>query len=286
MLIDWFTAGAQAVNFLILVWLLKRFLYRPVLAAIDSREKKIAAQLANATQREAQARAEREDFQHRSEALDGERQGILRKANDAAAAERQRQLEETRQEAQLLRARLAEALVKEREEISRRLSIQTQTEVFALARKVMAELAHVSVEGRMAEIFMDHLRSLPAEQRRLIGVGATERGTADRTAVVRSAFELAPAQRASIGAVVSDCFGAGFITRFEISSPELVLGLELSINGTKLAWSVIDYLSAISRQVDSLMELARSSATTTQTAQSSTPSTGASTTPQLEVGHG
>jgi F-type H+-transporting ATPase subunit b len=38
MLIDWFTVGAQAVNFLILVWLLKRFLYRPVLAAVDARE--------------------------------------------------------------------------------------------------------------------------------------------------------------------------------------------------------------------------------------------------------
>ena len=46
MLIDWFTVAAQAVNFLILVWLLKRFLYKPVLAAIDEREKRIATQLA------------------------------------------------------------------------------------------------------------------------------------------------------------------------------------------------------------------------------------------------
>ena len=35
MLIDWFTVFAQAVNFLILVWLLKRFLYKPILHAID-----------------------------------------------------------------------------------------------------------------------------------------------------------------------------------------------------------------------------------------------------------
>jgi F-type H+-transporting ATPase subunit b len=43
MLIDWFTVGAQALNFLILVWLLKRFLYKPILDAIDAREKRIAA---------------------------------------------------------------------------------------------------------------------------------------------------------------------------------------------------------------------------------------------------
>jgi len=38
MLIDWFTVGAQALNFLILVWLLKRFLYKPILDAIDARD--------------------------------------------------------------------------------------------------------------------------------------------------------------------------------------------------------------------------------------------------------
>jgi len=45
MLIDWFTVGAQIVNFLILVWLLQHFLYKPILNAIDAREKRIAANL-------------------------------------------------------------------------------------------------------------------------------------------------------------------------------------------------------------------------------------------------
>jgi len=48
MLIDWFTVGAQALNFLILVWLLKHFLYQPILNAIDAREKLIAKELADA----------------------------------------------------------------------------------------------------------------------------------------------------------------------------------------------------------------------------------------------
>ena len=43
MLIDWFTVIAQMLNFLILVWLLKRFLYQPILDAIDAREKGIAS---------------------------------------------------------------------------------------------------------------------------------------------------------------------------------------------------------------------------------------------------
>ena len=55
MLIDWFTVVAQALNFLILVWLLKRFLYKPMLDAIDAREKRIATQLADADAKKAAA---------------------------------------------------------------------------------------------------------------------------------------------------------------------------------------------------------------------------------------
>jgi hypothetical protein len=56
MLIDWFTVGAQALNFLILVWLMKRFLYKPILHAIDAREKRIAAELADADAKKAEAK--------------------------------------------------------------------------------------------------------------------------------------------------------------------------------------------------------------------------------------
>ena len=56
MLIDWFTVGAQAVNFIILVWLLKRYLYKPILNAVDAREKRIAAELADADAKKTEAK--------------------------------------------------------------------------------------------------------------------------------------------------------------------------------------------------------------------------------------
>jgi len=55
MLIDWFTVGAQALNFLILVWLMRRYLYKPIINAIDAREKRIAAELADAAAKQAEA---------------------------------------------------------------------------------------------------------------------------------------------------------------------------------------------------------------------------------------
>src|SRR5471030_2866636 len=100
MLIDWFTVGAQALNFIILVWLLKRFLYKPILNAIDARENRIAAELANAATTRTAAETERVEFQRKSTALDEQRSALLGKAVDEAKAERERLLAQTHQAAE------------------------------------------------------------------------------------------------------------------------------------------------------------------------------------------
>jgi len=100
MLIDWFTVVAQVFNFLILVWLLRRFLYKPILDAIDAREKRIAAELADADAKKAEARQERDEFTRRNEDFDRQRAALLNKAVDEAKAERQRLLDEARKESE------------------------------------------------------------------------------------------------------------------------------------------------------------------------------------------
>src|SRR5208282_4350630 len=104
MLIDWFTVGAQVLNFLILVWLLKHFLYTPILNAIDAREKRIATELADANAKKAEAEKERVDFQNKNKAFDEQRSALLGKATNEAKAERERLLDGARKDADTLRA--------------------------------------------------------------------------------------------------------------------------------------------------------------------------------------
>ena len=259
MLIDWFTVGAQAVNFLILVWLLRRFLYKPVLAAIDAREKKVAAKIGDATAQEAKAQAERDELRKRNEAFDREREALLLKATDEAAVERQRLIESARQDSQLLRVKLTQALENERTELGHQLSMQTQAEVFAVARKTLADLSGASLEDRMIEVFIARLRALPEKQRLALagaGVDTATSGTVihaapARTALVRTAFECPPAGRAKVESAIRECLGANVAIRFE-TSPEFVCGIEITVDGVKLAWSVADYLSSLAQDVTAL----------------------------------
>ena len=110
MLIDWFTVGAQALNFLILVWLMKRFLYKPVLRAINEREKRIAAELANADTKKAEAQKESDEFKHKNEEFDQQRAALFDKATGEAKAEGQRLLDEARKAAAALSLKRQEAL--------------------------------------------------------------------------------------------------------------------------------------------------------------------------------
>ena len=254
MLIDWFTVGAQAVNFLILAWLLKRYLYQPVLAAIDAREKKIAAKIADAAAREAKAQAADEELRKRGEVFDRERDGLMRKAADEGAAERQRLMESARQESQLLRSKLTQALAAERAELGHQLSMRTQAEVFTLTRKALADLAGVSLEDRMIEVFIERVRGLPEKQMAQAD-GSADAGPAEalhaipaRLALVRSAFELPAAAHAKVDAAIRERLGAGIAVSFE-TSPEFVCGVELTADGVKLAWSVADYLATLAQDV-------------------------------------
>jgi F-type H+-transporting ATPase subunit b len=247
--IDWFTVIAQAVNFLILVWLLKRFLYKPILHAIDEREKGIATQLAAAEAKKAEAQKERDDFLHKDEAFDHERAALLKKATDEAAAERQRLLDEARKDADTLRVKRQEALRNEQRNLSQEIIRWTQKQVFAIARKTLADLATTSIEERMSEVFVHRLRALNGAAKTQLA--ASVKNTT-HPALVRSAFDLPPAQRIAIESAVKETFGGAAQIQFE-TAPELVSGIELTAGGQKVAWSIADYLATLEKSAGELL---------------------------------
>lgn len=250
MLIDWFTVVAQAVNFLILVWLLKRFLYRPILDAIDAREQRVAAALADADEQRLQAQRERDAFRRRHEDFDRERSSLLLKATDEAKAERQRLLDAARHDAGQLAEELRAALQAERQVLGDALARGAREEVFAIARRALADLAAADLEERIAEVFVRRLRGMDAAAKGVLGEALR---TATEPARVRSTFELPAAQRAAIQRAVNDLVSGEIALRFE-TAPELVSGVELSVNGQRVGWSVADYLAALQERVAQLLK--------------------------------
>jgi F-type H+-transporting ATPase subunit b len=250
MLIDWFTVGAQVLNFVVLMWLLKRYLYKPILHAIDAREKRIAGELADAKAKKAEAQSECDELQRKNADFDRQCAELLSQATEEAKVERQRLLDAARQDSEALRARLQENLRSEHRSLGREIAARTQREVFAIARKTLSDLAAAGLEGRMADVFVGRLRKLSgAEKQALIATMTVSGGPV----LLRSAFDLPPRQRLVIDAAVKDTLGAETELRYE-TAPDLISGVELIVNGHKLAWSIKDYLTSLADHVGEVLE--------------------------------
>lgn len=257
MLIDWFTVVAQALNFLILVWLLKHFLYKPILDAIDAREKRIAAELADADAKKAEARQERDAFRRKNEEFDQERAALLTNAVNQATAERQQLIDNARKESDTLRAQWQEALRNEHQSLSEELTRRTREEVFAIARKTLADLTTTTLEEQMADAFIRRLHKLSSEEK---GALQSAFEAASTPGIIRSTFDLPSAQRTAIEEVVKEVLAIETQVQFE-TAPDLVSGIELTANGHKIAWSIGHYLASLQQRVDDLLNMRPKAAT-------------------------
>lgn len=238
--IDWFTVLAQAINFLVLIWLLKRFLYRPVLAAIDAREQAVAAALAEADAARAQARSERDDFHALSAELEQQRAALMQQAAGQAEAEGRRLLEQARRQADAARAAQQAALLADARHNADALALRARREVFAIARKVLADLAGAGLEEGAVAAFLRQLADLPAAQRDTLAAALRDATTPAR---LRSAFALPPPQRDAIAAALRQLSGVDVALQYE-TAPQLLAGIELTAGGQRLDWNIDSYLAS------------------------------------------
>ena len=245
MLIDWFTVIAQVVNFLILVWLMKSFLYKKILNAIDEREKRIATELANADKKQAEAQQEKDEYKSKNDEFDKNRAMLMDNTANDAQAEHQRLMAETRKTADALIAKQQEMLIREAYNMNQSITRLTQQEVFAIARKTLIDLAGSSLEERMTEVFINHLQKMDSESKDSLSKAIK---SSPEPVYIHSAFNLSTEQQEDIKNALNNSFSADINVHFE-TMPELVSGIELAVNGQKIAWNIADYLASMEQTI-------------------------------------
>jgi F-type H+-transporting ATPase subunit b len=143
-----------------------------------------------------------------------------------------------------------QALRSEAQNLFQTIRRRTEQEVFAIARKALADLATTSLEERIGEVFTRRLRTMNDRTKQGL---AEALKTATEPALVRSVFELPAAQRAAIQNALNETFSAEVRLRYE-TAPGLVSGIELTTNGQKLGWSIAEYLGSLEKGVGELLK--------------------------------
>ncbi|CAM5183632.1 ATP synthase subunit b [Castellaniella denitrificans] len=248
MLIDGFTVAAQVVNFLILIGLLKRFLYRPILDAIDARERHITEELANADSRQAEADRERDVYQRKNSDLEEALKGIMDDTRAQAKTLRQQLLEEARRDADAMRAQQRQNLQNEVRELQAHISLRTRQEVLSITSQALRDLAGADLQERMLATLQQRLLALPTEQRQRLATLLDD----ESPLTLRSTHELLPVQREALLGTLRELLGRVPEVRFERDESNLC-GIELSGNGLTLGWSLAEYLDSLGKDLEALL---------------------------------
>jgi F-type H+-transporting ATPase subunit b len=247
MLIDGVTVAAQFVNFLVLVGLLRRYLYRPVLAAVERREKGIAAELAAAAESRAAASRERESWAERSRIFEQERSTKWQQAEAEIARQREALLARAQEEVRRQEALWREALAARRRELEHDLARRALRAATDTLRQMLTDLAGVDLETRLAEVLVARVRAMPGPDRERL------RAAFARSICIRSSRPLSDQARQEIELLIGELGGPP--PRYEVDESRVV-GLLIRADSFQLSWDAADYLGRLIERLDRALEAA------------------------------
>jgi F-type H+-transporting ATPase subunit b len=250
MQIDWFTVGAQILNFLILVWLLQRFLYGPITRAMARREARIEGGLAEIRDGRAGLEEAAAKLAEDRAALDARRAAMLETAREEARALRARLESELRAEMEVRRASWQAGLEAERAAFADTLRRKAGHQVIEIVARILRDYAGTDLAGHMAGVFADRLAALEPERKEALRRAAQRAGPA---AEVESSVPLSSGARSAITRALHEGVAPGIEVAYR-EDPDLLLGVRLTIGEQTLEWSAGQFLHRLETALDEIID--------------------------------
>ncbi len=250
MAIDWFTFFAQIVNFLVLIFVLQRWLYKPITKAMQQRENTIRDNLDSASKQQQKAQEEVECYQAKKQELETHRLDLLAQAKLETEQTREHLLEEMHESVETERSQWQSMLQRQKESFLREVSHRTMQQLQTTVRRVLADLAESELETQMARVFLQKLQNLNESERTELVKTLTVATTDVIPLTLVSTFELPTDICGEVSKILQTYFDVSSKVElnYEIQS-NLICGIELRGTGYKLAWSMDAYLDAIAENL-------------------------------------
>lgn len=237
--LDWTTFILELVNFVVLIWILNRFLYRPVMNVIVQRKAAIQKTLAEAETTRSDAQALQSQYENRLTEWEQEREKARAQLRDEIRVERSRLLEDLR--AELDQEREKAAAVEQR----RLKDFAQQAEASAIAlggtfvSRLLSRLGGPELERKIIDMVTQDLSHLPDNQMQVIRAASATTGLPMK---ITSAYPLDTAQRAALCQACQTVAGREVVCEF-LEDRNLIAGLRISFGSWVLRANVQDEMS-------------------------------------------
>ncbi len=243
--IDLFTFIAQIINFIILVLLLRHFLYKRIVRVMDQREEDISARIKDAEERKKEADMEKEEFEKKKSEIEEKQKSMLSDAENEAEERKKELIQKAREEVDQKQKHWYESLQKQKQAFLNDLRVRTGEQVFEAIRKALKELADEDIEKHIITTFLNRIQDLEKNEKKEFSQSLSE---SDHTAEIRSRFRLSNTMKQKIEKSVKDTFSKEVELEFK-TSDEMIGGIELESNDRKIAWNIESYLSDLENNI-------------------------------------
>lgn len=250
MQIDWLTVAAQIVNFLVLVWLLQRFLYKPITNAMRRREERIETRLSEAKSARTEAEEEAEALRQKEAELEERKEEILQSAREEADELRERLQTDIREEMEKKRAAWRDHLAEERDAFVTSLRRQAGKQVLEITERVLSDYADSNTAERVVTTFAERLKALDAETREKMTSAAAED---NQTAVVHTGSALESSAKGRITRAIHETLSSEIDVDYR-EDADMVMGVRLTIGDYTAEWSAMRYLKRLETELGEIID--------------------------------
>ncbi len=241
---SWWSFALQAANFLILVWLLRRFLFKPVSAIVARRKEEIARGMAEVSAEKQKALNLQSELQAQRTGIEAERQKAIEEQGTQLADERNKMIDEARAEAEKIRNHAAVQLNEERAAATQELFSRAVELAVDLAQRLLREVAFPSIEHAFLTRILDYLDRLSAQERAALGSHLGE-----TSIVVTTAHPLDAQEQAQWREQLGKRIGAAAGIKFN-SDAALIAGAEITLPSAVLRFNWRDALTTAAREIN------------------------------------
>jgi len=237
--LNWSTFFLEIINFLVLLWILKRFLYRPVISVLKKRQEKIEQTLNEATNRHKEAVALEQQYHRRLDDWKLEKQQTRESLQQEMQTEKIKQLEQLQIELNSERKKAAVIEQRHQTETQRHYQQNAHTQGARFAAKLLNTVVGPELESRLFDLLIKTFDEM--DEQRLTVLRNAEKMSADKITVT-SAYPLSDAQHQQLEQKLSTlCKQPVKINYLEDTS--LIAGLRISIDAWILRINLQDELS-------------------------------------------
>lgn len=239
---SWSSFVLEIINFLVLIWILKRFLYKPVLNVINKRRAGIEESLAGARQQLEEAQALQTQYQNRLQDWDRIKQEKRKDFDQELDSERARRLTVLQQELELEREKSKVAENRRQEDIRKEIEERALQQGSRFATSLLRHGAGPEMEAKLIELVVSDLNSL--HEHNHIDLLRTYGKPLD-SIEVRSAYEIGADQRQRLESVLTSLLPEPVPVQFHVN-PDLIAGLDIRIGTWQLNANLRDELRGFS----------------------------------------